>query len=486
MLKKNVLSLVLACVGLSVSGGEDGLLVFHSVETLDDLTAWDNELGNIDGRYGDYKDRALPPPDTERTDIPYYADALRASVAGESDCRLNVRWPAASTNFPTVVWFHGGGLTSGSNKGWLRISREIAQVSVSYRLMSETNAVRGVDCIRDAAAAVAWTLENIGRYGGDPARVYVSGHSAGAYLALMVGMDPKYLKRHGHDIDEIAGLVPISGQVSKHFNVREFAGDVDSQYLVKIGDLAPLSHCSRDVPPILSICGQPPWEWPMRNEENRLLIASCRAMGHPSVEFVEIPFANHSTVGSLGLPFLEKFIWGEMPRAFRPEPPNSLPVYWGPAGFGVREGIPGVLASASIGEIDFAPYEYLSVTFENAEDVPFAVTIFPTCVGESLVDSFRNSSGRHVHREVMSGRTTVKIRVADLLGGKDGRMIKRMNFFLDGKSSPRVRVSDLILERLPRIGTDDKEASKETARQEKRFAAADCGRGRILTNSARE
>jgi len=232
--------------------------------------------------------------------------------AAPERCRLDVRWPAQQTNFPTVVWFHGGGLTGGG-KHFIGISDSIAQVAVNYRLLRKGELTDGEVCIRDAAGAVAWTLENIARYGGDPKKVYVSGMSAGGYLTMMVGMAPEYLKAHGHDIRELAGLAPISGQATKHFNVRKFAGDDDPQFLPKIDALAPLHWCSKDIAPIISICGQEPWEWKCRSEENRLLISSCLALGHEKAWFVSCPFADHGRAMTAGVPFVEMFVKGRMP-----------------------------------------------------------------------------------------------------------------------------------------------------------------------------
>ncbi len=234
-----------------------------------------------------------------KRDIPY---------AEPERCVLDVKWPTASTGFPTVVWFHGGGLQRG-HKSFVAIDDKIAQVAVNYRLLGTNGLTNGVECIRDAAAAVAWTLENIADFGGDPKKVFVSGMSAGGYLTMMVGMDPKYLKERGHDINELAGLVPISGQATKHFNVRKHLGDEDPQFLPKIDDLAPLGHVSANIPPILSVCGQPPYEWKCRAEENRLLIASCTALGHKDANFVELDFCTHSKAFIAGLPYLQMFVF---------------------------------------------------------------------------------------------------------------------------------------------------------------------------------
>lgn len=246
----------------------------------------------------------------EVTNVCYVATTDRYR---EEMCRLDFRYPSDVTGFPTVVWFHGGGLTGGRRRYIPLQSPLIAQVAADYRLMNPTNGVQGVDCIRDAAAAVTWTLKNVAAAGGDSRRVYVAGKSAGGYLTMMVGMDPKYLGEHGFKLKDLAGLIPVSGQATKHFNVRKFSGDTDPQWVPKIDGLAPLAHVSSDIPPILSICGQPPYEWKCRAEENRLLIASCVALGHKSARYVEAPLCDHGRVSPASYPYVEMFVLGKLP-----------------------------------------------------------------------------------------------------------------------------------------------------------------------------
>lgn len=238
------------------------------------------------------------------------------SYADRPGCRLDVHVPGqkSSAAFPVLVWFHGGGLVLGKRHFPLSLNEPIVQVAVSYRLLGK-GAKSGVDCIEDAAAAVAWTVKNISRYCGDTNRIYVAGMSAGGYLTMMVGMDPKYLAAHGIRNTDLAGLVPVSGQATKHFNVRKFAGDKDPQFLPKIDALAPLAHVSADIPPILSVCGQPPYEWKCRSEENRLLIASCTALGHKDAKFVELPYCNHGQALKCSLPYLQRFIMNDFKEA---------------------------------------------------------------------------------------------------------------------------------------------------------------------------
>jgi len=98
--------------------------------------------------------------------------------------RLDIFMPEGATGAPVVVFFHGGELRYGSKASGETLAarivpRGIGVVSANYRLWPT---VDPPDHTLDAAAAVAWVIEHIDEYGGDPSNVYVSGHSAGAYL----------------------------------------------------------------------------------------------------------------------------------------------------------------------------------------------------------------------------------------------------------------------------------------------------------------
>ena len=245
------------------------------------------------------------------------AGSLCVTNRFSSGASLVVRGQRRAAPSPVLVWLHGGGLTSGRAFFVDLGDRAILQVSVDYRLMKKDGSVRAEDCIDDAAAAVAWTLENAGTFGGDPKKVFVSGHSAGGYLTMMVGMDPRWLAKYGHRIGELAGLVPVSGQTTKHFNVRAYSGDKDARYLPKIDDLAPLAHVANAVPPILSICGQADYDLPCRTVENRLLIESLAALGHKGAWFVELPGCTHGTVLCASYSYIGDFIVGKFAPALK-------------------------------------------------------------------------------------------------------------------------------------------------------------------------
>lgn len=88
-----------------------------------------------------------------------------------------------------------------------------AVVAVNYRLSPKA---KNPAYIEDAAEAVAWTFKNIEKYGGRKDRIFVSGHSAGGYLTLILAMDKKYMAAYGADADSVAAYLPVSGQTVTH------------------------------------------------------------------------------------------------------------------------------------------------------------------------------------------------------------------------------------------------------------------------------
>lgn len=188
--------------------------------------------------------------------------------------KLDLYLPSkAKQPFPMLVWFHGGGLTSGTkNSGndqriaafWR--SKGVAVVNVDYRLSPQ---VKFPAYIEDAAKAVTWAVRNAEKSGADPKRIYVGGHSAGAYLATMLAMDERYLKTQGASVAEIAGFVSLSGQMTTHFNVRKERGLSDLPLIVD--DAAPAYYVRKDIPRLLLLIGDR--DWPARLEENQLMYA---------------------------------------------------------------------------------------------------------------------------------------------------------------------------------------------------------------------
>ena len=222
----------------------------------------------------------------------------------KSKCRLDIYYPTNVKKFPTVVWFHGGGLTGGKRSIPMRLrDQDIAIVAVSYRLSPSVNVA---DCIDDAAAAIAWTINNVESFGGDKKNVFVSGHSAGGYLTSMVGLDKSYLQKHGVNADDLAGLIPFSGHTITHFTERKSRG-IDGKQPI-IDNMAPLFHVRNDCAPILFITGDRNLEMLGRYEENAYMWRMMKVVGHPHCELMELDGYNHGQMADPAFPLLTRFI----------------------------------------------------------------------------------------------------------------------------------------------------------------------------------
>lgn len=205
-------------------------------------------------------------------------------------CVLDLSYPKEAEGFATIIWYHGGGLTEGNKY----IPSEIAHdghavVAPNYRLAPR---VSGRTCIEDAAAAVAWVFEHIEDYGGDPDKIFISGHSAGGYLASMVGMDKSYLAAHGINANRIAGLIPFSGHTITHFTIRQQQKGFPPHKAL-VDELAPLYHVRADAPPLLLITGDRELELWGRYEENAYMMRMMRVAGHKDTRIMELDGYGH-------------------------------------------------------------------------------------------------------------------------------------------------------------------------------------------------
>jgi acetyl esterase/lipase len=141
-----------------------------------------------------------------RKDIPYANPALERQV-------LDIHVPKDAKNLPVVFWIHGGGWQTGdkaqvAEKPRAFVERGFVFVSTNYRLLPK---VEMETIFRDVAKALGWVHRNIGEHGGDPNRIFVMGHSAGAQLAALLCIDDRYLKAEGVPFSALRGCVPVDG-----------------------------------------------------------------------------------------------------------------------------------------------------------------------------------------------------------------------------------------------------------------------------------
>jgi acetyl esterase/lipase len=232
-------------------------------------------------------------------DISYKDDVISQTPYEQERCKLDLTVPVGTKGFATCVYFYGGGLKIGSkvlaSEYCAEIRQSLAQAGVAvvtpdYRLSPKVKYPAYVD---DAAAAFAWTVKHIAEHGGNPRKVFIGGHSAGATLALLVGMDPNRLKPHGLTLGSVAGIAQVSAQVLTHYTIREERGQ--SRYAITCDEAAPAFYIKKSLPPILTIYAQN--DMLSRAEENMFFISTLKAAGHAENYSLRVDDRDHGTVG---------------------------------------------------------------------------------------------------------------------------------------------------------------------------------------------
>lgn len=199
-----------------------------------------------------------------KRNIPYADPADERQV-------LDVYSPPSAKNLPVVFWIHGGGWQTG-DKSSVQIKPQVFMekgfvfVSTNYRLLPSVDMAT---IVRDVAKSVRWVHDHIVAHGGDPQRLLVMGHSAGAQLAALICTDDRYLKAEGLSLSIIKGCVPVDGDtydVPAIIETAETRRRVHGQPQVKFGhrekfgndpakhrDFSAVTHVAGDkgIPPFL-------------------------------------------------------------------------------------------------------------------------------------------------------------------------------------------------------------------------------------------
>jgi acetyl esterase/lipase len=196
--------------------------------------------------------------------IPYTDSAHERQV-------LDVYSPRDAKNLPVVFWIHGGGWQTGDKtsvqmKPQVFVDKGFVFVSTNYRLLPDVDMAT---IVRDIAKSIHWVHDHIAAHGGDPQRLLVMGHSAGAQLAALVCIDDRYLKAEGLSLAIIKGCVPVDGDtydVPAIIETAETRRRAHGQPQAKYGhrekfgndpakhrDFSAVTHVARDkgIPPFL-------------------------------------------------------------------------------------------------------------------------------------------------------------------------------------------------------------------------------------------
>jgi len=207
-----------------------------------------------------------------KRDIPYAKNADKLQT-------LDVYAPPNAKNLPVVFWIHGGGWQTG-DKSDVHIKPQVFNgkgfvfVSTNYRLLPNVDMAT---LTRDVAKAIRWVHDHIAEHGGDPKRLLIMGHSAGAQLAALICTDERYLKEEGLSFAIIKGCVPVDGDtydIPAMIEVAEMRQRLHGLPLPKFGhrikfgndpakhkDFSAVTHVAKNkgIPPflILYVAGHP-------------------------------------------------------------------------------------------------------------------------------------------------------------------------------------------------------------------------------------
>lgn len=178
---------------------------------------------------------------------------------------LDLYAPKGVKGAPVFVFIHGGGWNKrdkdevGSQPKLFNSAGTIV-ASINYRLAP---AIRHPENVKDVAAAIAWLHKNIGKFGGDPTKIVLMGHSAGSHLAALVATDGRYLGAHGLRRNQLAGVVSLDGSAFDiPDRIKNGAPKIAENCRLAFGDReedqadgSPIRHIEGDVslPPFLLV-----------------------------------------------------------------------------------------------------------------------------------------------------------------------------------------------------------------------------------------
>ncbi|MFN4020712.1 MAG: alpha/beta hydrolase [Erythrobacter sp.] len=272
--------------GLALVAAIGGLLAFSSPPKL--LSAYDRVTGGTAG-----------------------ARLAAEGVAfGSHGQRLDIWAPessegAAGGPLPVIIFWYGGGWAKGERESYAFAGRALARegfivVIPDYRKVPD---VRFPAFLDDAAEAAAWTARNIAQHGGDPARVAVMGHSAGAWQAVMLALDEARLGAVGIEPGFVKAGVGLSGPYDFHPFTSERAIAAFSAW-PRPAETQPIAFARADAPPLLLVTSDGDETVRAKNANN--LGARLRALGAP----VEVknygPLDHEEIVMALSVPFRGK------------------------------------------------------------------------------------------------------------------------------------------------------------------------------------
>lgn len=266
---------LLAAASLAGAAALAGCNNLSTLNSLNALTPGDGGVvKRVDGA-------AYGPDPRQRLDV--YAPAAGSAAAAK----------AGELHHPVLVFFYGGGWNSGFRAGYAFVARSFAArgfvvVVPDYRLVPRVRFPAFVD---DGAAAVRWTVDHVAASGGDPKRLAVAGHSAGAHIAMLLALDPHYLAAAGADgsVKAVVGLAgPYDFLPFDQPSAIAAFGQAPDPALTQ-----PIHFARSDAPPALLLTGDA--DDVVRPRNSIALAAALRAKG------ARVEMKTYPGVGHIGL-----------------------------------------------------------------------------------------------------------------------------------------------------------------------------------------
>lgn len=197
---------------------------------------------NLPASFGDY---------SRLTDL-RYGPATR----NELDVYLPEQRPAQSGGAPVVVFIHGGGWNSGDKSDYRFVGAALAELGYivvlpNYGLYPQ---VKFPAFMQDAAQAVAWIQAHVAQWGGNPQRLFLVGHSAGAHIAVMLALNQQYLRAAGMEANALRGVVGLAGP----YDFLPFTYDCMHDLFgpaQRYAESQPINYVRADAPPLLLLQG---------------------------------------------------------------------------------------------------------------------------------------------------------------------------------------------------------------------------------------
>jgi acetyl esterase/lipase len=234
------------------------------------------------------------------------ADGIAFGPLGRHKLDIWVPAHPTSAKLPVVVFFYGGGWHSGERGDYGFAAAALADqgfvtVVPDYRLVPDA---RYPGFLEDAALALHWVHHHIAHYGGDPKKIAVAGHSAGAYIAVMLALDPRWLAGVKLPPETIKAGVLMSGPFD-FFPFREWRGRATFGGFPDPAETQPINHVRPNAPPLLLQHGSS--DRLVYAKNSRSLDAALTRVGAPH-KLILYPGCDHAgTVVSLSRPFRGRF-----------------------------------------------------------------------------------------------------------------------------------------------------------------------------------